>query len=272
MCKALAVSHSGYYKWRARLNKPECERKRKLREKVVEIHAVSRRTYGSRRILNALKNEGIHCNRKTVESIMSRSGIRAKQKRKFRPTTNSNHGLPVAKNLLSRRFTQDGPNQAWVSDITYVWTDEGWLYLVVFLDLWSRRVVGWSMSERMQSEFVQDAFLMAFRKTGLKVKKLMIHSDRGSQYASDLFRKTLKKQDCRQSMSRKANCWDNAVAESFFGTIKKELIYQERFQTREAARAAIFEYIEVFYNRIRIHSSLNYLSPEQFELTALAAS
>ncbi len=158
-----------------------------------------------------------------------------------------------------------------MTDITYVWTAEGWLYLVVFIDLWSRRVVGWSMSDRMQSEFVRDAFLMACRKIKGKVTNLVVHSDRGSQYASEIFREALKKQGCTQSMSRKANCWDNAVAESFFGSIKKEMIHLERFETREAARKAIFDYIEIFYNKIRIHSTLNYLSPEQFELSAKAA-
>ncbi len=271
MCKQLKVSPSGYYKWLKKQGSPEPERKKEIREKVLEIHAFSRKTYGSPRILHALKNAGIHCNHKTVERLMRRNDLRAKQAKKFRPTTNSNHRLPIAKNILERNFVKDGPNQAWVSDITYVWTNEGWLYLVVFIDLWSRRVVGWSMSDRMQSEFVRDAFLMACRKVKGKVTKLLVHSDRGSQYASDIFRQALKKLGCSQSMSRKANCWDNAVAESFFGSIKKEMIYLERYDTREAARAAIFDYIEIFYNRIRLHSTLNYLSPEQFEQTAKAA-
>jgi putative transposase len=271
MCRALQVYPSGYYKWLKSREKPEPDKKKSMREKVLEIHAVSRKTYGSPRILFALKNAGMHCNHKTVERIMKVNNIRAKQAKKFRPTTNSSHKLPIAKNILNRDFEQDAPNQAWVTDITYVWTDEGWLYLVVFIDLWSRRVVGWSMSDRMQSEFVRDAFLMACRKIKGKVTKLVIHSDRGSQYASDIFREALKKQGCTQSMSRKANCWDNAVAESFFGSIKKEMIHLERYETREAARKAIFDYIEIFYNKVRIHSTLDYLSPEQFELKAKAA-
>lgn len=271
MCKELKVSAAGYYKWLKLRGKPEPEKKKAIREKVIEIHVLSRKTYGSPRILHALKNAGLHCNHKTVERIMKMHNIRAKQAKKFRPTTNSNHKLPIAKNLLKRDFSKDAPNQAWVTDITYVWTAEGWLYLVVFIDLWSRRVVGWSMSDRMQSEFVRDAFLMACRKIKGKVTNLVVHSDRGTQYASDIFREALKKQGCTQSMSRKANCWDNAVAESFFGSIKKEMIHLERFETREAARKAIFDYIEIFYNKIRIHSTLNYLSPEQFELSAKAA-
>lgn len=169
MCKLLHVSPAGYYKWLKLRERPEPERKKLIREKVVEIHALSRKTYGSPRILHALKNSGVHCNHKTVERVMKLNNIRAKQAKKFRPTTNSKHKLKIAKNLLKRDFKKDAPNQAWVTDITYVWTTEGWLYLVVFIDLWSRRVVGWSMSDRMQSEFVRDAFLMACRKIKGKV-------------------------------------------------------------------------------------------------------
>ena len=197
---------------------------------------------------------------------MCEEGLRSKQRQKFKATTNSKHNLPVAPNVLDRKFKQDGPNQAWVTDITYVWTEEGWLYLAVFIDLWSRKIVGWSMSERMQSQLVLDAFLMGCKRRNIDHQQLLVHSDRGSQYASNLFTKILAKKDCKQSMSRKGNCWDNAVSESFFGTLKKEMIYHQKFKTREAARQAIFDYIEVFYNRNRIHSALNYLTPSAFEL------
>lgn len=171
---------------------------------------------------------------------------------------------PIAENVLDRQFQQNGPNQVWVSDITYVWTDEG-LYLSVFIDLWSRKVVGWSMSERMQSQLILDAFEMGCMRRSIDPEQLLVHSDRGSQYASHVFRKLLAQKNCKQSMSRKGNCWDNAVSESFFGTLKKEMIYHRKFTTREDARQAIFDYIEVFYNRNRIHSALNYLTPSVFE-------
>jgi putative transposase len=265
MCKQLDVSTAGYYKWRRRIKNETPTKNEIISKKIIDIHAKHRGVYGSPRVLRALAQEGIHCNHKRVERLMRALGVRAKQSKKFKATTNSKHNLQVAKNVLDRQFTKTEANQAWVSDITYVWTDEGWLYLVVFIDLWSRRVLGWSISERMQAEFVRDAFLMACGKRGGNFQKLVVHSDRGSQYASELFKETLKSTGCTQSMSRKANCWDNAVAESFFGSLKKELIYRERFETRQAARAAMFEYIEIFYNRIRLHSALNYLSPDQFE-------
>ena len=234
-------------------------------EKIVDIHKRHRGVYGSPRMVQALRTEGFHCNHKRVERLMRQMNIRAKQTRKFKATTNSKHDLEVAPNHLKRQFKQCEKDRAWVSDITYVWTDEGWLYLVVFIDLWSRKVLGWSLSDRMQAAFVRDAFLMACAKRGGKLQNLLVHSDRGSQYASEQFKETLKNANCSQSMSRKANCWDNAVAESFFGSLKKELIYQQKFATRELARTAIFEYVEIFYNRIRLHSALNYCSPDQFE-------
>lgn len=201
---------------------------------------------------------------------MKENGIEAKHKKKFKTTTDSNHNLPVAKNHLKRNFKVNKPNQTWVSDISYVHTDEGWLYLAVFIDLYSRKVVGWSMSERIKADLVVDAFRMALFRQKQKAPKV-VHSDRGSQYASEIFRKELKAHRCKQSMSRKGDCWDNAVAESFFGTLKTELIYHEKFKTREQARLSIFDYIEVFYNRQRLHSYLNYLSPEKFEESMKAA-
>ena len=195
---------------------------------------------------------------------MKENGIRAKQKKKFKATTDSNHDLPVAKNRLKRNFKTKKPNQVWVGDITYVRTGEGWLYLSVFIDLFSRRVVGWSMSERMTADLAVDAFRMALFRQKRHAPKI-VHSDRGSQYASKAFRDELKSHRSKQSMSRRGDCWDNAVAESFFGTLKTELTHHERYQTREQARMSIFDYIETFYNRRRLHSYLNYLSPEMFE-------
>jgi len=195
---------------------------------------------------------------------MQKHGIRAKRRKKFKVTTDSKHNLPIAENLLQRQFHVDEPNQAWVSDITYVSTAEGWLYLATFIDLYSRKVLGWSMSARINTDLVLDAFRMALSKRGTKVTPL-VHSDRGSQYASDAFRAELEFRGCLQSMSRKGNCWDNAVAESFFGTLKTEMVHHEKFRTRQEAKQKIFEYIEVFYNRQRLHSTLNYVSPEEFE-------
>jgi putative transposase len=264
MCKVLDVSKSGYYKWLSERDSRGARQAVRL-EIIKKIYMEARGTYGSPRVQKELERRGFKYNHKSVETLMQRHQLRSKQSKKFKATTNSKHDLPVAEDLLQRRFKRTGPNQAWVSDITYIWTDEGWLYLVVFIDLWSRRVVGWSMSDRMQSEFVRDAFLMACQRRKVSVTDLLVHSDRGSQYASSIFRKILAEKICKQSMSRKGNCWDNAVSESFFGTLKKELVHHERFRTRKEARAAIFDYIEIFYNRIRIHSSLNYQSPEAFE-------
>ncbi len=192
--------------------------------------------------------------------------LEQRDKKKFKVTTNSKHNLPIAKNLLNRQFKVDMQDQTWVSDITYLWTNEGWLYLAVFIDLFSRRVVGWSMSPTMNAEFILNAFRMAIGRRARKVAPL-VHSDRGSQYASDIFRAELKLRSCLQSMSRKGNCWDNAVAERFFSSLKLELVNHEKFKTRKEAQEKIFDYIEAYYNRQRIHSSLNYLSPEQFEMS-----
>jgi len=264
MCNVLGVSRSGLYKWLK--ESPERGRQKRERlEKITQVHSKGRGTYGSPRVLEELRKQGINYNHKSVENLMRQNGLRSKQSKKFKATTNSKHKLQVSENVLERDFNKTRANQAWVTDITYLWTDEGWLYLVVFIDLWSRKVVGWSISERMQSEFVGEAFLMACGRRNMPLPDLLVHSDRGSQYASDLFKKILAEKICKQSMSRKGNCWDNAVAESFFGSLKKELVHHVRFTNREQARAAIFDYIEIFYNRIRIHSSLNYLTPEEFE-------
>jgi transposase InsO family protein len=239
-------------------------RRQQLLAEIIKIHKESRGNYGSPRITRELRKKGIVVNKKTVAEIMKENGIQAKHKKKFKATTDSNHNLPVAKNHLKRNFKAKKPNHAWVSDITYLRTEEGWLYLAAFIDLFSRKVVGWSMSERMTADLVVNAFRMALFRQKRKAPNL-VHSDRGSQYASDAFRKELNAHRCKQSMSRKGDCWDNAVAESFFGTLKTELVHNEKYKTREDARLSVFDYIETFYNRRRLHSYLNYLSPEEFE-------
>jgi len=211
-----------------------------------------------------------HVSRRRIGRLMGAAGLACKTKRKFKATTNSNHKLPIAPNHLDRQFTVQQPNQTYVGDITYIYTLEGWLYLAVVIDLYSRQVVGWSMAEHMRAKLVNDALLMAIwqRKPG---KGLLWHTDRGSQYASDSHRALLKEHGITQSMSRKGNCWDNAVSESFFHTLKTELVHHQHYQTRAEAKQDIFEYIEVFYNRERLHSANNYLSPVNYEMQLKSA-
>jgi len=264
MCRVLNASRSGYYEWRRGGIPQRQVRQRELLAKIKKIHEGSRRNYGSPRILRELRKAGIVVNHKTVEELMKRNGIQAKRKKKFKATTNSKHNLPIADNLLNRNFKANKPNETWVGDITYIATEEGWLYLAAWIDLCTRKVVGWSMASRMTADLVVDAFRMAIFRQKRQIPNI-VHSDRGSQYASGDFRKELKKNGCKQSMSRKGDCWDNAVSESFFGTLKNELVYHEKYKTREEARLSIFDYIETFYNKRRIHSYLNYVSPEEFE-------
>lgn len=266
MCRLLGATRSSYYSWRKGRVTQRLLRQQQLLAEIQKIHASSRGNYGSPRILKELRRKGIVVNHKTVEELMKKHGIQAKRKKKFKATTNSKHNLPVAPNLLNRNFTATKPNQTWVGDITYIATDEGWLYLATWIDLFSRKIVGWSMSSRMTADIAVNAFRMALFRQKREAPK-MVHSDRGSQYASDDFRKELKKYGCKQSMSRKGNCWDNAVAESFFGTLKNELVHHEKYKTREEARLSIFDYIEMFYNKRRIHSHLNFVSPEEFEMS-----
>jgi transposase InsO family protein len=267
-CRVLRVSRAGFYSWLKRgISKQASERQELLKE-IKLIHKGSRGNYGSPRVQEALKKKGIHHNHKKVEKIMKENGISAKKKKKFKITTDSNHKLPIAENVLNRQFQTEVKDKVWVSDITYVSTEEGWLYLSVFIDLYSRKVLGWSMSSWITAELVLNAFRMAIAKRGYKVSPL-VHSDRGSQYASDMFVDELKLRSCDQSMSRKGNCWDNAVAESFFGTLKTELIHNEKFKTKKEAEEKIFDYVEIFYNRQRLHSTLNYMTPEEFEMSDL---
>lgn len=226
-------------------------------------------TYGSRRVHAQLKQDGVRVSRTTVERIMQEKGLAPKRTRANKSTTDSKHKLAISENKLNRQFQRSQPNEVWVSDITYVETHEGWLYLTVFLDLYSRTIVSWSMSQYMTAELVASAYQMGVARRGTAPD--LVHSDRGSQYASEEFRKLLLGV-CPQSMSRKANCWDNAVSESFWKTLKAELIYREVFRTREDAQLGIFDYIETFYNKRRLHSALGYLSPEQFEVETQKAA
>lgn len=264
MCRALEVSPAGYYAWRARKPSQRAEENGRLAEKIKAAHAASRGIYGSPKIHRLLRREGERVNHKRVERLMKEQGIKAKRVKKIRRTTDSGHSLPVAENVLAREFHAARPDEVWTSDITYVWTAEGWLYLVVFLDLYSRLVVGWAVSESLGTGFVEQAFLQGQVRRGGAVSPL-IHSDRGSQYASTAFRERLSAWGCRQSMSRKGNCWDNAVTESFFGNLKSEMIHHEHFATGQEARDKLFDYIEVFYNRMRIHSASEYYAPAEYE-------
>jgi transposase InsO family protein len=264
MCRVLEVSRAGFYAWRGRPEAARAGEDRRLAVEVASIYAESRQRYGSPRVHAELRSRGKATSRKRVAKLMSRQGLRARCKRRFRTTTDSAHEFPVASNILKRNFEVDAPNRTWVTDITYIWTHEGWLYLAVILDLFSRRVVGWAMSEQITRKLALNALNMALSRRQ-PPHGLIHHSDRGSQYASGDYRRMLAANHIVCSMSRRGDCWDNAVAESFFSTIKLELVYESEWATRAEARAAIFEYLEVFYNGERRHSSLDYLSPAAFE-------
>jgi transposase InsO family protein len=264
MCETLEVSPAGYYAWLQRPPSFQEERRAALLVLIREVHGEAKRRYGSPRIHAALKGRGEGCSVNTVARIMRDNGIQAKTARKFRCTTDSNHALPVADNVLDRQFDPEGPNEAWVADITYIPTREGWLYLAVVEDLFSRKVVGWSMSGSMESRLVVDALEMAVQRR-LPREGLLAHSDRGSQYASEHYQRVLDRHGIGCSMSGVGQCWDNAPAESFFATLKKELVHDEDYPTRREAKASIFEFIEVFYNNQRLHSSLGYVTPAAYE-------
>ncbi len=265
LCRCLAVSRSGYYAWRTRRVSTRAKQDARLKVEISASHSASRRTYGSPRILRDLREDGHRVSRKRVARLMRDLGLEGRRKRRFRATTDSQHRFPVAPNLLMRDFDVEAPNTAWVTDITYLATLEGWLYLAVILDLFSRRVVGYAMSERIDRDLVLEALREALvLRPG--ARDLVHHSDRGSQYASHEYRGVLDQAGILCSMSRRGNCWDNAVAESFFGTLKVELLYELPLQTRSATRSAVADYIETFYNVRRRHSSLGYQSPVEFEL------
>jgi putative transposase len=264
-CEVLDVSRSGYYAWLERPQSARAKRRQDLAVKVKAIHQENRGVYGSPRVHQVLAAAGESVCENTVAKVMREQEIRAKTKRKFVPrTTDGNHSQPVADNLLDRQFAAELPNLKWAVDITYIPTGEGWLYLAGVMDLCSRRIVGWSMADHMRTELVRDALSMAIvhRQPG---EGLLHHSDRGMQYASEDYQHLLQSHRMEPSMSGKGDCWDNAAMESFWATLKNELVNHEQYATREQARQSIFEYIEVFYNRKRLHSSLGYQSPEAFE-------
>lgn len=272
LCRALAVSKSGFFAWRKRPPSKRGERDADARVRLLAFHKESKGTYGSRRLMRDLRDAGDPCSRARVVRLMRAENIRGKQRKRFRVTTQSDHQKPVAENLLDRHFAPaeiEEPDRAWGGDITYVWTNEGWLYLAVVLDLFSRRVIGWSMSHRLETRLVLDALQMAVDRRAT-TGAVLFHSDRGSQYAAAAMQRFHKRNFIVASMSRKGNCWDNAVVESFFGTLKHEIIEGVSYETRELARAAIFSWIEIWYNRRRRHSTLGYVSPEQFELNQAA--
>jgi putative transposase len=265
MCRMLGVSSSGYYAWVSRKASPRSIANQELLVLVREVRYGHARNYGSPRVHRALRERGCSVGRHRVARLMRAHGIAAPKKRRWVKTTDSAHDLPVAPNLLNRDFTATHPDVRWVGDISYIATDEGWLFLAVVLDLFSRRVVGWGMADNMRTPLVTDALRMAVEQRDV-APGLMFHSDRGSQYASHDYQAELTNHGMICSMSRRGECWDNAAMESFFGTLKQELVYRTSFSTRQEAKAAIFEYIEVFYNRQRLHSALDYVSPDEYEM------
>jgi len=267
MCRVVDVSVSGYYRWRDRAPAARAVQDAALLERLREHHRVSRQTYGRLRLRAALRNDGVHVSAKRVRRLMKLGGIMVRTRRRYKATTNSKHRLPVAANLIERNFDVNMIGRAdrcWAGDITYIATREGWLYLAVILDLFSRRVIGWSMSREMTAGLVINAFMMAVGRRR-PPRGLIAHSDRGSQYASRAFQRVLREHGVICSMSRKGDCWDNAVIESFNATIKTELIHRYEWETRAKARAAVYEYIETWYNARRLHSTLGYQSPITFE-------
>lgn len=267
MCKALNVSRSAYYNWLKGGLSARAAKDKILKENIIEIFEMSKHTYGSPRVTEELKRRGQHVSRPKVARFMKQMGIRSKVKKKYKTTTDSNHKYPIAPNLVKRNFNPDRLNQTWVSDITYIRTGQGWLYLTTVIDLFDRQIIGWSLSNTMHtSKTIIPAWEMAVKKRNI-TKPLLFHSDRGVQYACTQFSSILAKLPfVKQSMSRKGNCWDNAVAESFFKTLKAELVFHCKYETIKEAELSVFEYIEIWYNRYRLHSSLGYLTPVEYEL------
>jgi putative transposase len=263
MCRILEVSESGYHAWRQRPPSTRQQENLRLETEIKAAHQRTRETYGPERLQSDLTDHGIQASVYRIKRIRTRLGLRCKQKRKFKATTNSKHALPLAPNLLDRQFTVAAPNRAWVTDITYISTDEGWLYLAGIKDLFNGELVGYAMSDRMTTALVSQALFRAVT-TKRPAKGLIHHSDRGSQYCSHAYRKQLQQFGMQASMSRKGDCWDNAPMESFWGALKNELVHHRRFATREQAKREITEYIEIFYNRIRKQARLGYLSPAAF--------
>ena len=271
----LSVSSSGYYAWRGRPESARARQDRELLGEIEALHAETRQSYGSPRIHKALKARGFSCGENRIARLMQLHEIKAKKPRSYKRTTDSNHAMAVAENVLDRHFSPDHPDQVWASDITYISTREGWLYLAVVMDLYSRRIVGWSMQPRLRRDLVLDALKMALRGRR-PAQGLLHHSDRGSQYASVDYQGLLDDWGIVCSMSRRGNCWDNAPVESFFASLKREWVPAQSYRTRAEAQSDIFEYLEIWYNRRRLHSSLGYVSPVQYEeayyRTALATA
>ena len=266
LCRVLGVSRAGYHAWANRPPSDTARRRDQLAERIRVVHAEVKGRYGSPRMTAELNHRGIAVCVNTVAKVMRRHGLRARSTRRVVRTTDSRHRRPVSENVLGREFTASKPNQKWAMDVTYIPTLEGWLFLALVVDLFSRRIVGWAMDATMTSRVVVDALSMAVSRRG-KVAGVIAHSDRGSQYASDHFQAELRRHRMVGSMSGVGQCWDNAVIESTFGRMKVELVHGERYTTRDEAKASIFEYIEAFYNRIRRHSTLEYLTPDEFERT-----
>ncbi len=264
MCRLLQVSRSGFYEWVKRGPSKRAKRDAFLKEKIAASHKGSRGTYGSPRVLADLQSDGQRVGRKRVARLMREEGLQGCRPRRFKATTDSEHSMPVAENLVKRDFEPDGPDELWAADITYIRTWEGWLYLAVVIDLWSRRVVGWSMADHMRTELVLGALEMAVGQRELG-QEAVHHSDRGSQYASRQYQDALAELEMKCSMSRKGNCWDNACVESFFATLKTELVHRRPWPTRQGVRLAVHEYIGGFYNGVRKHSFLGLMSPVEFE-------
>lgn len=274
LCDTVEVSKSGYYAWAKR---PASERSAEnvvLLARIRAIHDVSKQTYGSPRMTAALQSEGIECGENRVARLMRENDIASEAVKKFKiTTTDSNHDLPIAERIFETENVDAvmAPNQVWVGDITYIATDEGWLFLAVFLDLFTRKIVGFSIDDNMRAELIMNALDMALGRQDVKDGEMIAHSDRGSQYASEGYREKLQLCGIIASMSRKGNCWDNAHCESFFHSLKTELVYRRNFKTRKEAMQAIFEWIETWYNRQRLHSALGYMSPQEYENLALAS-
>jgi putative transposase len=270
MCQALDVSRSGYYDWLTRAPSAHAQKDQVLSERIRVHFEANRRVYGTRRLKACLADEGEHVSRRRIGRLMAQQDLEVKTRRKFKVTTDSHHGPAVAPHVLERHFDVNEPDTAYVGDITYIWTAQGWLYLAVVIDLFSRAVVGWSMSPWLKADLVTNALQMALDRRQPKAGLLM-HTDRGSQYVADRYLHLMHRYGIEASMSRTGNCWDNAVAESFFHTLKTECVYLERFETREQAQTVIFDYVEVFYHRQRRHSSNGNLAPMVYERIRKAA-
>jgi transposase InsO family protein len=264
MCRILNVSRSGYYQWTRRGKSERKKRRERLKQQISRIFLESRRLYGSPKITQVLRRQGVRVSEKTIARIMKELGLKSRTVKKYKATTNSKHNLPVYDNVLNQQFTAQAPNQVWMADITYVPTGEGWLYVASIMDLYTRKIIGWHTSDRMTKELVLQALDQAYSR-GRPKGEVLHHSDRGSQYASHEYQQRLQKYGMKGSMSRKGNCYDNACIESFHSVLKKELVYLEKFRTRKEAQSKIFEYIEFFYNRKRVHSAIGYLTPVQCE-------